>query len=831
MKRFLLILFAGLSLLLCTQKASAQAYAETDETETLDDNGHLAIKILCYAYGDWSDPDDNNPYQEGQDYAGVSIGSSSLHGCQLNDPNGQYNWQDLGPFFGGNSVTFTLPVTSSGTWDYWASYSLLMWPCNSDYGDCFDGYPYDDPWGYTAYAGDPVDCPLNGGECEGNYDGEDYVASYEGLEYAYSGDSSTGAFGTFYVDALAIDISPGYYALEAGQQVTFTAGASNTADFLPFYQWTLSSGTQGKPAPGSGAPSGSSDQDYIYTAPPQIDPTNTTAVLQGCVQNLTATPVFENITIDLLAETVTLNPPSPGVLLANSQSVSYLSGYVTNGPSDASIAFTAVYGTVGAPSGTSATYQAPGPTLSAFQTLSSNVVPDTITGTIQGSSPPIANEATIQLVQPVSITNVPASLTAYTTVAVNIVGAGFGTAGSTPSVTFTNPSWGAITINSPCTATSNTAISCPSVTIPPNLANVGASPTINVTVSVTTDGLNSSATSSAINVVPIAYTYNISLLPSTSSVTYGSSSTITPVVTCKTSNGAACASNVSNPQLANFSITNGVGLGSLSNTTNAASTVFTDTALIGYPAQNATVQGCASVAPTVCATTNFSIPATAITLNPATLNGPMTAGQTQPFSASIQNEGTATGLTWTLTASPSGAAPGTMSSATTTITQQGSPASGTSGPNTYFAPNPIATAASVTLNVCMTAKTSICATPITIQLPGLSIAATNNNPSQTALSLGHSMSYTIAATALDGFSGTVGLSASGLPAGVTAQFSPATLTAPGSSTLTLTAAYSNSTYVGNSTVTVTGTGGGTAQPAAFTLTTRPLQYKGYCGVQ
>lgn len=264
MKRFLLILFAGLCLLLGAQKALAQAYAETDEAETLDDNGHLAIKITCYAYGDWSDPNDNNPYQEGQDYAGVSIGSSSLHGCQLNDPNGQYNWQDLGPFFGGNSVTFTLPVTSSGTWDYWASYSLLMWQCNSDYEDCFEGYPYDDPWGYTAYAGDPVDCPLNGSECEGNYDGEDYVASYDGLEYAYTGDSSTGAFGTLYVNALAIDISPGYYTLEAGQQVTFTGEASNTSNFLPFFTWTLQSGPSG---PGSGTLGGSEDQNYTYIAP------------------------------------------------------------------------------------------------------------------------------------------------------------------------------------------------------------------------------------------------------------------------------------------------------------------------------------------------------------------------------------------------------------------------------------------------------------------------------------------------------------------------------------------------------------------------------------
>jgi hypothetical protein len=117
--------------------------------------------------------------------------------------------------------------------------------------------------------------------------------------------------------------------------------------------------------------------------------------------------------------------------------------------------------------------------------------------------------------------------------------------------------------------------------------------------------------------------------------------------------------------------------------------------------------------------------------------------------------------------------------------------------------------------------------------PGFYITATPNNPAQTALSLGHSMSYAVDVSASNGFDGTVALSVSGLPAGVTANFSPASITTStvGSATLTLTAAYSNSTYIGNSTITVTGTSGGAAQSAILTLTTQPLQYRGYCGVQ
>jgi Galactose oxidase, central domain len=118
-------------------------------------------------------------------------------------------------------------------------------------------------------------------------------------------------------------------------------------------------------------------------------------------------------------------------------------------------------------------------------------------------------------------------------------------------------------------------------------------------------------------------------------------------------------------------------------------------------------------------------------------------------------------------------------------------------------------------------------------LPAFSITTTPSNPGQAALSLGHSISYTVNASALNGFNGTVALSVSGLPSGVTASFSPASITTSslGSATLRLTAAYSNTTFIGNSTVTVTGTSGSLANSAIFSLTTQPLQYKNACGVQ
>src|SRR5208282_4726043 len=115
----------ALCLLLGASRAPGQALAQVSETETINSNGHLAIEIECDAYGAWYDPDDD--FQDYEDYAGASIGSSTLHGCQLNDPDGQSNFLDSnGTFYGYASLNFNLPVTQSGTWDYWASFWIWM---------------------------------------------------------------------------------------------------------------------------------------------------------------------------------------------------------------------------------------------------------------------------------------------------------------------------------------------------------------------------------------------------------------------------------------------------------------------------------------------------------------------------------------------------------------------------------------------------------------------------------------------------------------------------------------------------------------------------------
>jgi kumamolisin len=90
------------------------------------------------------------------------------------------------------------------------------------------------------------------------------------------------------------------------------------------------------------------------------------------------------------------------------------------------------------------------------------------------------------------------------------------------------------------------------------------------------------------------------------------------------------------------------------------------------------------------------------------------------------------------------------------------------------------------------------------------------SPASVSVVQGNSGSSTITSTVVDGFSSAVALTASGLPTGVTATFSPTSITGSGTSSLTL--AVASTTATGTYTITVTGTGGGITQTATVSLT-------------
>ena len=100
--------------------------------------------------------------------------------------------------------------------------------------------------------------------------------------------------------------------------------------------------------------------------------------------------------------------------------------------------------------------------------------------------------------------------------------------------------------------------------------------------------------------------------------------------------------------------------------------------------------------------------------------------------------------------------------------------------------------------------------------PDFSLVA---SPSSVNTSPGGSVSYSVSVDSSGGFSGSVSLSVSALPAGATATFTPASIVAPGSSTLSVVT--SSSTSPGSYPLTITGTSSSLVHTASVTLIVKP----------
>lgn len=128
----------------------------------------------------------------------------------------------------------------------------------------------------------------------------------------------------------------------------------------------------------------------------------------------------------------------------------------------------------------------------------------------------------------------------------------------------------------------------------------------------------------------------------------------------------------------------------------------------------------------------------------------------------------------------------------------------TGGNHTYYA--------YVTLN----SGDEMWSAPIWINQPGgapdFSIAA---SPASQTVTRGSSTTYTVTVGALNGFTGTVSLSVSGLPSRATASFNPSSIAGSGSSTLTITTA--SKTPAGTKTLTITGTSGALSHATTVSL--------------
>jgi hypothetical protein len=190
-----------------------------------------------------------------------------------------------------------------------------------------------------------------------------------------------------------------------------------------------------------------------------------------------------------------------------------------------------------------------------------------------------------------------------------------------------------------------------------------------------------------------------------------------------------------------------------------------------------------------CSSQNFSIAAT-----PASRT--VNAGTSTTYSVSTTAiNGYSGTITFSATGLPSGASPsfappsvtGTGSSVLTVTTTAGTTPAG-----------------NYTLTVTGTDGTITHSTTVTLVVTIPDFTISGSPPSRTVV-LANSTSYTISVTALNGFSGTTGLTISGVPANTTTSFNPTSINGTGQSTLTVNT--SASTPTGTFNLTITGTSG------------------------
>ncbi len=106
-------------------------------------------------------------------------------------------------------------------------------------------------------------------------------------------------------------------------------------------------------------------------------------------------------------------------------------------------------------------------------------------------------------------------------------------------------------------------------------------------------------------------------------------------------------------------------------------------------------------------------------------------------------------------------------------------------------------------------------TSVTLSIQGAPSYSLSVSPSSQTVAAGSSASYTVTVAPVNGFNAAVNLGVSGLPAGATGSFSSSSITASGTSTLTIKT--TAGATLGNSTVSITGTSGSLSQSTSAAL--------------
>ena len=321
-------------------------------------------------------------------------------------------------------------------------------------------------------------------------------------------------------------------------------------------------------------------------------------------------------------------------------------------------------------------------------------------------------------------------------------------------------------------------------------------------------GIGTVNAANLVNAWPTTSTPSFSLnaSPSSVAVTQSSSGTSTiSVVPVNGFNGTVTlgASGLPTGVTAGFS-PNPTGTSStLTFTASSTATVGTVTVTITGTSGSLTATTDVSLTVNSATTANFSLSASPNTLSVA----PGGTGRTA------------------ITITPTGGFTGTVSFAAsglpTGVTAAFSPKTSTTGTHLSLKVASTATAGTSTITVTGTSGALVNTTTISLTITGgtggggFTLAA---SPLQIKVTEGGaSATTTITVTPSGGFSGNVTLSASGVPSGVTAAFSPN----PTATTSTLTFTASSTATTGRATITITGTSGSSSATAKVSLTVSP----------
>jgi len=283
--------------------------------------------------------------------------------------------------------------------------------------------------------------------------------------------------------------------------------------------------------------------------------------------------------------------------------------------------------------------------------------------------------------------------------------------------------------------------------------------------------------------------FSLSATPSSQSVLAGGNATYSVSATfTNTVNNTVyfSVSGLPSGATANFSPSSVVGTGS--------STLTVTTSGSTPPGSyTLTITGATSDSSDITHTQTVTLNVSSFTVSGSPGSQTAPSGGTANYTATVTAVGSFGGtVTWSASGLPSGA---TAAFNPTSVTGSGSSTMTVTLTNTT-------PANSYTLTINGTSGGITQSNTVVLVVSDFTISAT---PSSQTVSAGNPADYTVNIGSDNAFSGTVSLTAGGLPTGASASFNPASTTAPGSSALTITT--SGSTPAGSNAVTVTGTSG------------------------